>query len=378
METQIPLVDLKAQYHSIKGEIDSVIERVLDHAEFILGEEVSSFEKEFARFCGAQEAVGVASGTEALRLALLACGVGPGDEVITTPFTFIATAEAVSHVGARPVFVDVEPRSLNLDPKQVERALTKRTKAILPVHLYGRPADMDPLWDIAHAHKLWLIEDAAQAHGASYKGKRVGTIGHAGCFSFYPGKNLGAYGDAGMLVTNNRDIAERVRLLRDHGRKTKYEHSRVGSNSRLDALQAAILRVKLRKLERWNARRRSLANSYRELLASLGLILPPPDSDSFTSVYHLFVVRVSSRDSVREALANEGIATGIHYPIPLHLQPAYRSLGYRRGDFPVSEQAANSVLSLPLYPELPKASVLRVVRAFTMALHHSISPIAAS
>jgi len=355
----VPLVDLKAQYLSIKEAIDEAINHVITRANFIQGEEVALFEREFARYCGVKEAVAVSSGTEALRLALVACGIGQGDEVVTTPFTFIATAEAISQVGASPVFVDIDPITCNLDPKKVEWAVSKKTKAIIPVHLYGRPADMDGICAVARKYNLKVIEDAAQAHGARYKGKRVGTFGEVACFSFYPGKNLGAYGDAGMLVTNNAAIAERVRLLRDHGRKEKYEHLYVGFNSRMDTIQAAVLRVKLMYLDRWNARRRVLASVYRGLLRDLDLFVPPEDTH-YESVYHLFVIRTPLRAHLRRVLRAAGVDTGIHYPIPLHLQPAYRHLGYQIGDFPESERAAREVLSLPLYPELPEDQVHRI------------------
>ena len=358
----IPLVDLKAQYLSIKDEIDEAIQRVISNSSFILGEEVRAFEEEFASFCEARFAIGTSSGTSALHLALLACGVGLGDEVITTPHTFVATTEAISHAGARPVFVDIDPESYNINPTKIEAAITDKAKAIIPVHLYGQPAEMDAIMEIADKHGLKVIEDAAQAHGAGYKGKRVGTIGNVGCFSFYPAKNLGAYGDGGMVVTNDEEIAEKVRLLRNHGRTEKYEHLIEGYGYRLDALQAAILKVKLKRLETWNAQRRKNAAIYREMLKGLDLVLPHENSDS-RPVYHLFVVRTPRRNELREYLRLREIQTGIHYPIPLHLQPAYRHLGYEPGDFPYSERAAQEVLSLPLYPELTKEGISQVVRA---------------
>jgi len=364
---KIPLVDLRAQYLSIQAEIDDAIHQVLAKTNFIQGEEVVLFEREFAAFCGVREAIGVSSGTEALRLALLICGVGEGDEVITTPFTFIATAEAVSQVGATPVFVDVDHLTCNLDPEQVERAITEKTKAILPVHLYGTMADMDRISDIARQHGLKVIEDAAQAHGALYKGKPAGSIGDVGCFSFYPAKNLGAYGDGGMVVTNNSQLAEQVRLLRDHGRREKYEHLLLGFNSRLDTLQAAILRVKLKRLAEWNARRRAIAARYRDLLGGLDIGLPV-DDESGEPVYYMFVVRTDRRDRLAEALHAQGIATGIHYPIPLHLQPAYSHLGHKIGDFPESERAAQDVLSIPMYPELSEEQIRIVAEALASAL----------
>lgn len=360
----IPLVDLKAQYLSIKREIDEAISRVIMSSGFILGAEVSRFEEDFATFCRTRHAVGASSGTAALHLALLGCGVGPGDEVITTPFTFVATAESISMAGARPVFVDIEPESYNIDPTGIKRAITRRTKAIIPVHLCGRPAEMGAILGIAAEHGLKVIEDAAQAHGAEYKEQRVGGIGHVACFSFYPSKNLGAYGDAGAVVTSDDHIAATVRLLHDHGRREKYGHLVEGYSYRLDALQAAILRVKLRHLEAWNEARRKHAESYRELLGNSGLGLPVEARDS-RSVYHVFVVRSKNRDGLRQQLSQRGIDTGVHYPLPLHLQPAYRRLGYRRGDFPVCEQAASEVLSLPMYPELTRAQIEEIVLAIT-------------
>lgn len=370
---KIPLVDLQAQYQSIKGDIDGAVQRVLNRADFIQGEDVAEFEREFAAFCGATEAVGVSSGTEALRLALLACGIGPGDEVITTPFTFIATAEAISQVGATPVFADIDPETYNIDPAKIEQAVTPKTKAILVVHLYGRPADMDPIRAIAARRHLKVIEDCAQAHGARYKGQRVGTLGDAGCFSFYPGKNLGAYGDAGMVVTSDRDIAELVRLLRDHGRKEKYEHLILGFNGRLDTIQAAILRVKLARLEQWNASRRQVARTYIQRMHGWPLT-PPTEQQDIEPVYHLFVVRTAQQNNLRKALQADGIATGIHYPIPVHLQPAYRQLGYKAGDMPESERAAKEVVSLPVYPEISEEQTGRVCHAVEAALATIATP----
>ncbi len=357
----IPLVDLKAQYLSIKDDIDAAMQRVVHNTSFILGAEVEAFEREFAAFCGTKYAVGLNSGTSALHLAFLACGLGPGDEVITTPYTFIGTTEMLPKIGARPVFVDIDPQTYNIDPAKIKEAITERTKAILPVHLYGQPAEMDPILEIAERHGLIVIEDAAQAHGAEYNGQRAGSMGRVAIFSFYPSKNLGAYGDAGALVTNEKEIADRARMRRDHGRQEKYEHLMEGFNYRLDALQAAILRAKLAYLERWNEARRRNAEVYRELLADSDLILPS-ESEHVKSVYHLFVVRSRARDALGEYLKGEGIATGIHYPIPLHLQPAYRDLGYRKGDFPVAEECASQVLSLPMYPELSLQQMERVAK----------------
>jgi len=362
---RIPLVDLKAQYLSIKDEIDEAIGRVLNNCNFILGEEVRLFEEEFAAFCGARYAVGVASGTAALHLTLRACGVGPGDEVITTPFTFIATAEAISHCGARPVFVDIDPRTYNIDPSKIEAAITEKTKAILPVHLYGQPADMDPILAIAHRYGLRVIEDAAQAHGAEYKGRRVGTLGDVACFSFYPAKNLGAYGDAGAVITNNREIADTVRLLRDHGRREKYEHLIEGYGERLDALQAAVLRVKLRHLPNWTVARQRIAQQYEGLLSALNDLATPYCQPTSQHVYHLYVIRTQDREALRRQLETQGIATGIHYPIPLHLQPAFRHLGYAEGDFPRAEKAAHEVLSLPMYSEITDSQLRTIATAIT-------------
>ena len=355
----IPLVDLQAQYRSIKPEIDAAVQRVLDSCAFILGREVEQFERAFATYCEAEHGVGVASGTAALHLALLACGVGPGDEVITTPLTFIATVEAIVRTGARPVFVDIDPATCQIDPELVAPAITPRTKAIVPVHLYGATADMDRILTSAARHKLKVIEDAAQAHGARYRGRRAGTLGDAGCFSFYPGKNLGAYGDGGMVVTNDPAVAAHVRLLRDHGRRGKYEHETLGFGERLDAMQAAVLGVKLAHLDDWNRRRQRAAARYCELLVGCPLLLPQCHVAS-DSVYHLFVVRVAQRDRLLQQLHAAGIGAGVHYPIPVHLQPALRHLGHRPGSFPHAEQAANDVLSLPLFPEISDEQLVQV------------------
>ena len=368
----IPLVDLKAQYATIRTEVDAAIQRVLDSTAFILGREVAQFEDAFAAYCGAPYAVGVSSGTAALHLALLACGVGPGDEVITTPHTFIATAEAISHCGARPVFVDIDPVSYNLDVQRVEAAIGGRTKAAVAVHLYGHPVDMDQLLAVTRRRGIHLIEDAAQAHGAIFKGRRVGTFGTAGCFSFYPGKNLGAYGDAGMVVSNDPEVAARVRLRRDHGRREKYVHEAVGYGDRMDALHAAVLHVKLRYLDQWNLRRREAARRYCELLTACNVVLPytAPHAEP---VYHLFVVRTPERDRVLEHLQAHGIGAGVHYPIPVHLQPAYAPLGLQPGSFPHAEQAAREVLSLPLYPEITAGQQQEVAAAVRAAVADVVS-----
>lgn len=359
---QIPLVDLKAQYISIKSEIDVAIQRVIDNTSFILGDEVSAFEQAFASIVGANGAVGVGSGTSALHLALLAVGVRPGDEVITTAHTFIATAEAISLIGARPVFVDIDPLTYNIDPNRVEEAITPRTKAILPVHLYGQPAELEPLRDIATSHGLWLIEDAAQAHAAEYDGKRCGSIGDLACFSFYPGKNLGAYGDAGAVTGNDESLLARVRMLRDHGRTTKYEHEEIGYPERLDALQAAILGAKLPHLEQWTEARREHARLYNELLSG-GSITTPFQSPNVRHVYHLYVIRTANRDRMLEHLQSKGIGAGIHYPIPLHRQPAYLKQGYGDARLPITEQVASEVISLPMYPELRREQIEYVTEA---------------
>jgi dTDP-4-amino-4,6-dideoxygalactose transaminase len=358
----IPLVDLKAQYQTIKPEIDAAMQRVVNNTSFILGKEVAEFEKNFAAFCHAQYCVGTDSGTAALHLALLILGVKAGDEVITTTHTFIATAEVISLIGAKPVLVDIDPRTYNIDPTKIEAVITPRTRAIIPVHLYGQPAEMDAILDIAHKHNLRVIEDAAQAHGAEYRGRRAGTIGDVACFSFYPGKNLGAYGDAGALVTNDAALADHARVLRDHGRSEKYAHKLVGYGYRLDALQAAILGAKLPHLDAWNARRREIADYYTELLTNTDIVTPyvPPH---IKPIYHIYCIRSKNRDGLKQHLKARGIETGIHYPIPLHLQPVYQNLGYTAGDFPETEKAANEILSLPMYPELIDAQAQQIVDA---------------
>jgi dTDP-4-amino-4,6-dideoxygalactose transaminase len=356
----IPLVDLKAQYVSIKGEIDRTIASVLESGQFILGGEVAAFEQDFAAYCGAAHCVGLNSGTSALHLAMLAAGVGPGDEVITVPFTFVATVAAIHYTGATPVFVDIDPVSYTMDPGLLERAITARTKAIVPVHLYGQPADMDPILEIARRHGKIVVEDAAQAHGTEYKNRRAGSLGDIGCFSFYPGKNLGAYGEAGAIVTNNPEFARNIRALRDWGQSRRYYHDLRGFNYRMEAMQGAILRVKLRHLERWTEARRCNARLYREALANAGIGLPAEAPHS-RHVYHVFAVRTSGRDAMVRNLADAGVQAGIHYPIPVHLQPAYTETRYKEGDFPVSEQIAKEVLSLPMFPEMTKAQIDTVV-----------------
>jgi len=349
----IPFVDLKVQYDSIKDEIDKAIQDVLNDTSFIMGEELKKFEEEFARFCNVKYAIGVANGSDALIFALRACGIVEGDEVITVPHTFIATAEAITHVGGRVVFVDINPKTYTIDTSKIEEKINEKTKAIIPVHLYGQPANMDPILRLAKKYDLKVIEDDAQAHGAEYKEEKVGSIGDVGCFSFYPGKNLGAYGDAGIVVTNNQEIAEQVKLFRNHGRITKkYEHAIEGYSSRLDNLQAAILRVKLRHLNKWNESRKKNAKKYNELLSNISGIITPYEADYAKHVYHLYVIRIEGRDKLREVLKSKGIATGIHYPIPLHLQPAYNYLGHKKGDFPITEKVSQEILSLPMFAEL--------------------------
>jgi dTDP-4-amino-4,6-dideoxygalactose transaminase len=352
----IPFVDLKAQYRSIKPEIDEAVARVLESGHFALGPEVAAFEEEFAAYCQAKHAIGVNSGTSALHLALLAAGIGPGDEVITVPHTFVATVAAIHYTGARTVFVDIDPRSFTMDPALIEAAITPRTKAILPVHLYGQMADMDSILEIARKHKLLVIEDAAQAHGAEYRGRRAGSLGDLGCFSFYPGKNLGAYGEGGMVVTNNPEYTRTVRMLRDWGAEKKYEHVLKGYNYRLEGMQGAILRVKLRHLEAWTEARRAHATYYDELLAGSG-VKTPEEMPYARHVYHIYAVRTAQRAALIQHLNARNIQSGIHYPSPVHLLPAYSDLGYKAGQFPHSEKAANEVLSLPMCAELSDAQM---------------------
>lgn len=362
----IPQADLKAQYHTIRDDINRAILEVVESAQFVRGKAVRDFEEAFARYCECQHAVGVANGTDALMLALRALGVGEGDEVITSPYTFTATAEAIHWVGAKIVFVDINPENYTIDPRQIEEKITERTKAIIPVHLYGHPADMDAILAIAKKYDLKVLEDAAQAHGALYKGKKVGSLGHSAGFSFYPGKNLGAYGDAGAVTTNDPKVAENVKKLGDHGSTKKYENDAMGFNSRLDSIQAAVLNVKLQRLERWNRRRREITEIYNEAFRSVEEISTPQVSPWAEHVYHLYVIRVSgtlpaqagdplrgnNRDALKQRLNEAGIGAAIHYPRPLHLQKAYDFLGLKKGSFPVSERAAEQVLSLPNYPEM--------------------------
>ena len=355
-QPQVPFVDLAAQYRTIAAEISEATSRVFQNGDFILGREVSLFEEEYAAFCESRYAVGVDSGTSALELALRAYDIGPGDEVITAANSFIASALAISHAGAKPVLVDVDPYTYTMDVASVESAITPRTKAILPVHLYGHPAHMDPIWQLADKRGLVVIEDACQAHGTRYKGRRTGSLGHAAAFSFYPGKNLGAYGDGGIVVTNDRAIAKRLEMLRNYGQKEKYQHMFRGYNRRLDTLQAAVLRVKLKYLEKWNAARRWNAVLYHKFLEGCGVVLPG-EAGGAESVWHLYVIRTEQRDVLREHLISQGISASIHYPIPIHLQPAYRDLGYKRGEFPVTESYAQELLSLPMYAEMTQGQI---------------------
>jgi len=355
------MVDLKAQYQRIRGEIDDAIARVIEQTAFVRGEDCAAFEQEFAAFCGAKACCGVANGTDALTLALKAFGVGPGDDVVTVPNTFIATAEAIVLNGARPVWVDVDAASFTLDPAQLERALTPRTKLIIPVHLYGHPADMTAIGEIAARRGIPVLEDAAQAHGAEWRGRRAGTLGHAACFSFYPGKNLGAYGDAGAVVSNDADFIAKVRQLANHGGgANKYDNVVTGTNSRLDTLQAAILRAKLRHLETWTAERRARVAEYDRLLAGVRGVRTPREANGARSAWHLYSIRAPQRDALQAHLKQLGVSTAVHYPKPLHLQPALASFGGGAGDMPVSEQLSREVLSLPLYPELPLETIAEI------------------
>jgi len=368
----VPFLDLKVQYKSIETEVLPMITEAMSNAAFIGGPQVTGFESEFAQFCDSKYCAGVNSGTDALRFALMAVGVGPGHEVITVPNTFIATSEAISQVGAKPVFVDVDPITYNMAPGKLEdylkkrlspsaSNLTPRPKAVLPVHLYGQPADMDAVLEIAEKHNLSVVEDACQAHGALYKGRKAGSMGSVGCFSFYPGKNLGAYGEGGAAVTQDEALANKIRMIRDHGQAQKYFHDMEGYNGRLDAIQAGVLRIKLKRLEGWNQARRKNAAYYDRLLSGVEGITLPKEADYARHVYHLYVILVDNRDSLQKYLSEKGIGTGLHYPQPLHLQKAYTHLGYKEGTFPVTENAAKRLLSLPMFPELSKEQIEYVV-----------------
>jgi dTDP-4-amino-4,6-dideoxygalactose transaminase len=356
---RLPFVDLAPQQRALAPELFATLSRMLERTDWILGEELEAFEQEFADYCESRHGVGTDSGMSALELGLRAFGVGPGDEVITAANTFIATALAISHTGARPVLVDVDAETYTMSPRLLEEAITERTKAVVPVHLYGQAADMETICEIADRHGLFVLEDACQAHGARFQAKRVGSLGHAAAFSFYPTKNLGGLGDGGAFVTDEEDVARSVRTLRDYGQRAKYEHVVKGFNRRLDTMQAAILRVKLRRLDEWNESRRSHAAVYSRLLADEEVIIPVVSTEA-EPVWHLYVVRVKGRDRLRALLSERGIQTGIHYPIPIHRQPAYSDLGYPRGSFPITEQYAEEVLSLPMYPELDESAPARV------------------
>jgi dTDP-4-amino-4,6-dideoxygalactose transaminase len=358
---KVPFLDLKAQYASIRDEIASALLQVLDNTAFAGGPFVEKFEKDFASFCKCEFAIGVGSGTVALWMALTGLGVGQGDEVITTPNTFIATAEAISFTGATPIFVDIDERTYTIDPEKLENAITSKTKAIIPVHLYGQMADMDRIIQIAQTYDLFVIEDACQAHGAEYKGYPAGSMGNAGCFSFYPGKNLGAYGEAGAIVTNDTELAEKMRMLRDHGQAKKYHHSMIGWNARMDGFQGAVLRVKLKYLSAWNEARRRNAQFYDELLSNVSKVIIPVEADYAKHVYHIYAIRTQNRDAFINTLAEKDIHCGIHYPIPIHLQQAYEFLGNGTGSFPVAEKCAKELVSLPMFPELSKEQIQYVV-----------------
>ena len=363
----VPFLDLSAHHAPLRSEIDAAIGEVIDSGAFAGGPFVAGFEERFAAFCGCQYCIGVGSGTDALWLTLLACGVGPGDEVITVPNTFMATAEAITYCGARPVFVDVDALTYTMDPTLIEEAITSRTKAVIPVHLFGQMADMNPILEIARSHNLLVIEDAAQAHGAEYRGKRAGSLGDAGCFSFYPGKNLGALGEAGAVVTNDRDLQKKIRILRDHGQVQKYRHAMVGWNARMDGIQAAVLDVKLRHLQTGNELRRAHAAKYDEALSNIEKLMPPFTAEYAKHVYHIYAVRVPGRDDVVQSLEKMGVVCGIHYPVPIHLQEAYQDLGYEIGAFPIAERTAHQLISLPMFPELTSQQIELV----TAALKHA-------
>jgi dTDP-4-amino-4,6-dideoxygalactose transaminase len=365
---KVPFVDLAAQYRSIKPQVQSAINGVLDRNDYILGNDVAAFEKEFAKWTGAAHAVGCASGTDALILALRACGIGPGDEVITTPYTWISTVLAVTLVGAKPVFADINPATYNIDPAQIAKRITRRTKAILPVHIYGQSAAMDEIGDIAKKYKLLVIEDAAQSHGSYWRGLRVGQTGIVTCYSFYPGKNIGAYGDAGGVTTPDAKIARTLRMLRVMGQETKHKHEIIGYNSRLDTMQAAILRVKLKHLEDWTETRRKAAQRYHRMLKDLKNVVAPKEADGVRHVFHVYAVQVPRRDAVAKTLNADGVSAQVHYPTPVHLQPCYKSLGYKRGSMPVAEKVCSRILSLPMYPEITEAQQAYVVDRLRAAL----------
>lgn len=368
MEIRVPFLDLEAQHAPLRNEFTRAIGEVIDSSAFAGGPFVEKFEEAFASYCGCRYAIGVGSGTEALWLALLACGIGPGDEVITVPNTFMATAEAITYCGARPVFVDVDEQTYTMDPAGLEGVLSPRTKAIIPVHLFGQTADMDPILEFARQHHLLVIEDAAQAHGAKYKGRKAGTMGSIGCFSFYPGKNLGAFGEAGAVVTESTELQEKIRVLRDHGQIRKYRHTMIGWNCRMDGIQAAILSVKLRHLDRGNTLRRRHALEYNQVFEGVEEMVRPFAAADAEHVYHIYAIRVGDRDEVMWRLQQKGIQCGVHYPVPIHLQKAYQSLGYEAGSFPVSEQTALEFISLPMFPELTSPQIGMVALAIKEAV----------
>ena len=368
MQIKVPFLDLKAHHLPMMKEINLAIQEVIETSAFAGGPFVTAFEQDFAAYCDVPHALGVGSGTEALWLRLLACGVGPADEVITVPSTFMATAEAITYSGARPVFVDVDECTYTMNPAALQSALTARTKAIIPVHLFGQPADMDPIVEFAREHGLYVIEDACQAHGAEYNGRRVGTLGDAACFSFYPGKNLGAFGEAGAVVTRNAELQDKIRILRDHGQVRKYYHSVVGWNCRMDGIQAAVLRIKLRHLDRYTELRRTHAAHYDRALSGIGELTVPMHAAWARHVYHVYAIRVKHRDEIMQLLAEKGVGSAVHYPVPIHLQEAYRSLGYQRGTFPIAERCATEFLSLPMFPELTSAQVEIVIEAVKEAV----------
>ncbi|MCI0708298.1 MAG: DegT/DnrJ/EryC1/StrS family aminotransferase [Ignavibacteriae bacterium] len=363
----IQMVDVVTQYKKIKPEIDAAVLRVLESGHYILGKEVTDFEMNVAKYFGVKHAIGCASGTDALQIALMALNIGPGDEVITTPFTFVATTETIALLGAKPVYVDIDPATYNIDPALIDAAITKKTKAILPVHLYGHSVDMDPLHEVAQKHNIPIIEDTAQAIGAKYKGKKVGGLGAIGCVSFYPSKNLGAFGDGGLLVTNDDTLAEKIRVIGNHGSRIRYTHEILGVNSRLDAIQAAILNVKLRYLDEWHEARRTAAQRYNKLLGSMDAVCPVEAPYAY-HIYHQYTVRVRQREKITKRLAEQKIPHAIYYPIPLHFQEAFRSAAYKPGSFPLTERAATEVLSLPMHTELTEEEQHYIVEAFAKAI----------
>jgi dTDP-4-amino-4,6-dideoxygalactose transaminase len=365
---KVPFLDLKAHHEPIREQLDAAIAEVIDAGAFAGGPFVTKFEKEFAAYCGTSHGIGVGNGTDALWFALLALGVGPGDEVITVPSTFMATTEAISYCGAKPVFVDIDEVTYTMDPTLLEKAITKKTKAIIPVHLFGQCADMDPILAIANKHKIPVVEDACQAHGALYKGRKAGSMGIAGAFSFYPGKNLGALGEAGGIVTNNAELAGKMQVLRDHGQAKKYYHSHIGWNGRMDGIQGAVLSVKLQQLDIANIRRQAHALQYEQLFQGTEEVITPVQAPYNKSVYHVYAVRVKDRNQVLQAMADRGISCAIHYPIPVHLQEAYRFLGLGKGSFPVAERCAEEFLSLPMFPELTAEQINAVADGLKLCL----------